>query len=50
MTFVVFVIYGCLAYAFRRFVIDSVHVQNLLRYGFAAAFAALGARLAVSER
>ncbi len=50
MTFVVFVIYGCLAYAFRRFVIDSARVQNLLRYGFAAAFAALGARLAVSER
>ncbi|MCB1870275.1 MAG: LysE family translocator [Gammaproteobacteria bacterium] len=50
MTFVVFVIYGCLAHAFRRFVIDSARVQNLLRYGFAAAFAALGARLAVSER
>jgi threonine/homoserine/homoserine lactone efflux protein len=50
MTFVVFVIYGFLAHAFRRLVIDSTQVQNALRYGFAAAFAALGARLAVSER
>jgi threonine/homoserine/homoserine lactone efflux protein len=50
MTFVVFVIYGFLAHAFRRFVIESARVQNALRYGFAAAFAALGARLAASER
>lgn len=50
MTFVVFVIYGFLAHAFRRFVIESTRVQSALRYGFAAAFAALGARLAASER
>jgi len=50
MTFVVFVIYGFLAHAFRRFVIDSSRVQAMLRHGFAAAFAALGARLAASER
>jgi threonine/homoserine/homoserine lactone efflux protein len=50
MTFVVFVIYGFLAHAFRRFVIESARVQNALRCGFAAAFAALGARLAASER
>lgn len=50
MTFVVFVVYGLLAHAFRRFVIESARVQRVLRYGFAAAFAALGARLAVSER
>ncbi len=50
MTFVVFVIYGFLAHAFRRFVIESARVQSALRYGFAAAFAALGARLAASER
>lgn len=50
MTFVVFVIYGFLAHGFRRFVIESDRVQNALRYGFAAAFAALGARLATSER
>lgn len=50
MTFVVFVVYGFLAHAFRRLVIDSARVQSALRYGFAAAFAALGARLAASER
>lgn len=50
MTFVVFVIYGFLAHGFRRFIVESARVQNALRYGFAAAFAALGARLAASER
>lgn len=50
MTFVVFVVYGFLAHAFRRLVIESARVQSALRYGFAAAFAALGARLAASER
>ena len=50
MTFVVFVVYGFLAHAFRRFVIESARVQSALRYGFAAAFAALGARLAAGER
>lgn len=50
MTFGVFVVYGFLAHAFRRLVIDSGRVQSALRYGFAAAFAALGARLAASER
>lgn len=50
MTFVVFAIYGLLAHGFRRFVIESARVQSALRYGFAAAFAALGARLAASER
>lgn len=50
MTFVVFVIYGTLAHAFRRRVIDSTRVQRVLRYGFAAAFAALGVRLAASDR
>ncbi len=50
MTFAVFVIYGLLAHAFRRFVIDSSSVQRWLRYGFATAFAALGARLALDDR
>lgn len=50
MTFVVFVVYGFLADGFRRFVIESVRVQNALRYGFAASFAALGTRLATSEQ
>ena len=50
MTFVVFVMYGFLAHGFRRLVIESARVQRWLRYGFAAAFATLGARLAASER
>lgn len=50
MTFVVFVVYGFVAHEFRRHVIESASVQRWLRYGFAAAFAGLGAKLAVSER
>jgi threonine/homoserine/homoserine lactone efflux protein len=50
MTFVVFVVYGCVAHAFRRRVVESARVQRWLRNGLAAAFAALGAKLAVSER
>ena len=50
MTFVVFVIYGCAAHLLRQRVIESERVQNGLRRGFAAAFAALGLRLAFSER
>ncbi len=50
MTFAVFVVYGFVAHAFRRVVVDSDRVQNWLRYGFAAAFAGLGAKLAVSEK
>ena len=49
MTFVVFVVYGFVADAFRKRVIGSARVQRWLRYGFAAAFAGLGARLAVSD-
>lgn len=50
ITFAVFVVYGWVAHAFRRHVIESAAVQRRLRYDFAAAFAALGAKLAVSER
>lgn len=50
MTFVVFVAYGFVAHAFRKLVIESARVQRWLRYSFAAAFAGLGAKLAVSER
>jgi threonine/homoserine/homoserine lactone efflux protein len=50
MTFAVFVVYGLLAHAFRRAVIDSPRVQGWLRRGFAAAFAGLGLNLALSER
>ena len=50
MTFAVFVLYGLLAHAFRKAVIESPRVQAWLRRGFAAAFAALGVQLAASER
>ena len=50
MTFVVFVVYGFVAHAFRNHVIESPRVQRWLRYGFAAAFAGLGAKLALSEK
>jgi threonine/homoserine/homoserine lactone efflux protein len=50
MTFAVFVVYGFVAHAFRRLVVDSARVQSWLRYGFAAAFAGLGAKLAASEK
>jgi len=50
MTFVVFVVYGFLAHAFRKAVIDSPRVQMWLRRGFAGAFAGLGVNLALSDR
>lgn len=50
MTFAVFVVYGFIAHSFRTRVMESVRVQRWLRYGFAAAFATLGARLAASDR
>lgn len=50
MTFAVFVVYGLVAHAFRAAVIESARVQRWLRYSFAAAFAGLGARLAVSDK
>lgn len=50
MTFAVFVVYGSVAHAFRRLVVDSSRIQNWLRYGFSAAFAGLGAKLAFTEK
>jgi len=50
MTLVVFAAYGLLAHAFRTRVIASERVQTWLRRSFAAAFAALGIRLACAER
>ncbi|RJF92009.1 LysE family translocator [Noviherbaspirillum saxi] len=50
MTFAVFVVYAVLAHAFRKFVIESARVQTWLRRSFAAAFAGLGANLALSDR
>jgi threonine/homoserine/homoserine lactone efflux protein len=50
MTFAVFMVYGFVADAFRAAVIESPRVQAWLRRGFAGAFAALGAQLALSNR
>ena len=50
MTFAVFVVYGFMAHAFRRAVVESPRVQNWLRRGFAASFAGLGVNLALSNR
>jgi threonine/homoserine/homoserine lactone efflux protein len=50
MTFGVFVLYGLLAHAFRKAVIESPRVQAWLRRLFAGAFAGLAVQLALSER
>ena len=50
LTFVVFVGYGLFAAAIRRHVITRPSVLTWLRRSFAAAFVALGAKLAVAER
>lgn len=50
MTFAVFVIYGLMASAARDYVISRPRVLLWMRRLFAGAFAALGARLAFSER
>jgi threonine/homoserine/homoserine lactone efflux protein len=50
MTFAVFVLYGLLANAFRKTVIESPRVQAWLRRAFAGAFAGLGINLALSDR
>ncbi|MDK9706123.1 MAG: LysE family translocator [Desulforhopalus sp.] len=50
MTFAVFVVYGFLAHAFRRVVIESPRVQGWFRKGFAAVFVGLGAHLAFTEK
>ena len=50
MTFAVFVVYGLFAASVRAHVIARPHVLTWMRRSFAAAFAALGVRLALSER
>ncbi len=49
-TLVVFVIYGVFAAAVRNAIVSRPRVMTWLRRTFAAAFVALGARLAVAER
>lgn len=50
MTFVVFAIYGLFAAAMRDHVVSRPAVMAWMRRSFAAAFVALGAKLALSER
>ncbi|MCA3655909.1 MAG: LysE family translocator [Methylobacterium sp.] len=50
MTFVIFALYGLFAAAMRDHVITRPAVMAWLRRGFAAAFVALGARLAMQDR
>lgn len=50
MTFVVFALYGVFAAAMRERVISRPAVMAWLRRSFAAAFVALGAKLALTER
>ena len=50
LTFVVFVSYGLFAAAIREHVISRPRVLAWMRRTFAAAFVALGAKLALSER
>ncbi len=50
MTFVIFAVYGLFAAQMRDRVMQSPAALRWLRRGFAAAFVALGARLALAER
>ncbi len=50
MTFVVFALYGVFASLMRQHVISSPRVLRWMRRGFAAGFAALGAKLAFEQR
>ncbi|WP_343715463.1 LysE family translocator [Inquilinus sp.] len=50
MTFAVFAVYGLFAAAMRDHVISRPRVMTWMRRSFAAAFVALGAKLALTER
>ncbi|MBP2307929.1 LysE family translocator [Azospirillum melinis] len=50
LTFVVFVVYGLFAAAVRDQVVSRPRVMGWMRRSFAAAFAALGVKLALAER
>ena len=50
MTLVVFIMYGLLATSVRRYVVNSAKITGFLQKSFAAIFAALGLRLALTER
>ncbi|MFK0384658.1 LysE family translocator [Agrobacterium sp. NPDC090273] len=50
MTFAVFALYGCFAASVRQQVVSRPAVLTWLRRSFAAAFVALGAKLALTQR
>lgn len=50
MTFVIFVLYGLLANSVRKHIVNSPRVTTWLQKSFAAIFAALGAKLAMTEQ
>ncbi len=50
LTLIVFMIYGACASATRRFIVSRPGVLQWFRRGFAAAFCALGVKLALAER
>ena len=50
MTFAVFVVYGLFAASVRERIVTRPKAMTWMRRGFAAGFAALGAKLAFSER
>jgi threonine/homoserine/homoserine lactone efflux protein len=50
MTFAVFVVYGSFAAAVRDHVLSRPRILTWMRRSFAAAFVALGAKLAFAER
>ena len=50
LTFVVFVGYGLFAAAVREHIISRPRIPAWMRWTFAAAFVALGAKLAFAER
>ncbi len=50
LTFVVFACYGVFAASVRNHVISRPRVLTWMRRSFAGAFAALGVKLALSER
>ena len=50
MTFAVFIVYGVLSGVFSEFIVNSRRASIVLQKTFSASFAALGLKLALSER
>lgn len=50
MTLIVFILYGALASRARKYLIGSSHIAKYLQKTFAASFALLGVKLALTDR